>query len=263
MKRKSLSEHPLYEQAMKRRKASPNVKYGVTSSGMVFKRRSGYSTVARTRGVYGQGEMKYFETEKAVTAVSASADWTGTEYDPTGDGLFFPQVGSAINQRIGKACKVHAIKIRGFLRIPRVDAPAQSMDACVFRLLLVQDFQTNGTQAQGEQVMTDPTENTASAACLQWQNINNFGRFKVLKDKTVVLQNPNQANTTGTEDTQGLIRPFKIIYKFKAPVEVRFNATNGGTIADVVDNSWHVMCNVSNSTYAPTINYMCRICFKE
>lgn len=78
--------------------------------------RSGYATVARTRGVYSKGEMKYFDTERSVTAIPASTDWTATEFPPnvgTPTTLVVPTVGSAINQRIGREIKVYKIKIRG------------------------------------------------------------------------------------------------------------------------------------------------------
>jgi len=50
---------------------------------------------------------------------------------------------------------------------------------------------------------------------------------------------------------------------FKTPVKVQFNATNGGTVAVIVDNSFHIICGASNITYAPTISYYCRVAYKE
>lgn len=133
-------------------------------------------------------------------------------------------------------------------------------------MLLVQDMQTNATQAQGEQIMTDPTANDAKNAISAFQSLDNLGRFRVWRDKTYVLQNPNMTNDTGATGgvvQQGLIKPFKMSLKFKKPISVRFNATNGGTISDIVDNSWCVYATTTNAALVPRITYNARACYKE
>lgn len=219
--------------------------------------RAGYSSVARTRGAAVTGEMKYFDTAVNATALAASTDWTGTEFDPaTFNTLCVPQVGAGINQRIGKAIKVLKLKIDGNITVPSAAFGVE--DAIVVRLLLVQDQQTNSAQAQGEQVMTSGAV-SALLAVNQFQNIDNFGRFRVLKDKKFIVQNPNALGLNHA----GLSHSFKMTCLFKKPVQVRFNATNGGTVADIVDNSFHIMCNVSDNDLAPNITYVSRVCYKE
>lgn len=210
------------------------------------------------------GEMKYFDTALTGSALPASADWTGTEYDPaTFLTLCVPQVGAAINQRIGKAINVHKIKIHGSLIIPTQNGGNPAQDAIEVRLLLVQDMQTNAAQMQGEQVMT-PTA-TAQAAINVFQNIDNFGRFRVLKDKMLVIQDPNIDinSATATAYVNGKVLKFKFTQIFSKPVQVRFNGTNGGTIADIIDNSFHIIANCSSIDGAPTISYVSRVCYKE
>lgn len=247
-------------QDRKRRRILPG-----TSREMYYpKQRAGYSSVPRTRGAQVTGEMKYFDQEVSATALVASADWTVTEFDPGATGtLFVPVVGAAVNQRIGKACKVFKIKINGNISVPPQTNQVATDASCQVRMILVQDLQTNSAQAQGEQVMTAPTTATAALATTSFQNINNFGRFKVLKDKTFVLQNPSITFDGTNIEQSGLIKPFKIGASFKLPVQVRFNATNGGTIADIVDNSWHLIINTTSINLAPVISYNCRVCYKE
>lgn len=222
--------------------------------------RAGYQVVQRTPGVYGAGEMKYFDTEFSG-AIPSVAAWTGTEMDPaTFLTLCVPVVGSAINQRIGRAIKVHKIKIRGIVTCAaQVDQTAGDAPA-VLRLILYQDMQTNASQAQGEQVMTGAT---TSSNVNMFQNIDNFGRFRVLKDKIITMANPNFTWDGTNLETMGLARTFKMNINFKVPVEIRFNATNGGTIADIVDNSFHVIANAYSTGLVPTLNYACRVCYKE
>lgn len=231
--------------------------------------RAGYTTVARTRGVYSRGEMKYFDSLLTITAITSSTNWTGTEYDPNAvpvagiNTLFAPTQGAGINQRIGKACKVHKIKIHGELQMPAQTNQVVADAANITRVALVQDMQTNSTQAQGEQVFTAPATATATLATEAFQNIDNFGRFKVLKDKFFTFNSPTLTFDGTNLEQSGMVKRFAWTIKFKKPVEVRFNATNGGTIADIVDNSFHIMANSSNSDLAPYIVYQCRVCYKE
>lgn len=226
------------------------------------KTRKGFTSVPRTRGASVQGEMKYFDTERAAVAIAATADWTNSEVDPaTFNTLFVPVVGAAVNQRIGKAAKVMKIRIRGTINAAKQGDQTGSDNPSIVRYALVQDFQTNSAQAQGEQVFATAT--AASSNVFVHQNVDNFGRFRVLHDKTVVLQNPNSTYDGTNIEQQGLAKPFKISHVFQKPVEVRFNATNGGTVADIVDNSWHMLANSSNGDLAPTISYICRVYYKE
>lgn len=231
--------------------------------------RSGYSTVARTRGVYAKGEMKYFDSVRDNVAVGASATWASTVYDPnvypvaTMNCLFAPTQGAGIAQRIGKACKIYKIKITGCFSMPPQANQVAADAGSYLRLLLVLDKQTNATQMTGTQLMTSPGVASTILAVETFQNIDNFGRFKVLKDKTFMIQNPSVSWDGTNVEQSGLIRKFKMNYSFKVPLNVRFNATNGGTIADIVDNSLHLVCNNSSTDLAPNISYNCRVCFKE
>jgi len=226
------------------------------------KTRGGYSSVARTRGGAVTGEMKYFDTVKAATNLAASNDWTGTEYDPTTyNTLCCPIVGAGVDQRIGKMIKIMKIKVRGFFIASGQANVTTADNATQIRLLLVQDKQTNSTQAQGEDVMT--SGGSASLNVNTFQNINNFGRFRVLKDKTYTLQNPNMSYDGTNLEQAGLMKTWKFTINFKNPPVVRFNATNGGTVADIVDNSFHIMANISNADLVPQISYVCRVCYKE
>jgi hypothetical protein len=227
--------------------------------------RAGYRTVPRTRGVYAQGEMKYFESGKESLNIPSSADWTGTEADPSLipvagiNTLFCPIVGSAINQRIGKSCKLLGLRIRGRIFCNNFSVAGAGVDGATVRMLLVQDMQTNATQMQGEQVLATVLS-TSSAIQGSLQNINNFGRFRVIKDK---IWKFDDFNTTASSWVSGQMINFKWNIKFKEPVTVHFNAVNGGTIADIVDNSFHLLCNATSQVPQMQLEYMCRCMFKE
>lgn len=117
----------------------------------------------------------------------------------------------------------------------------------------------------GAQLMATPVTATAPVAMDCFQNLANFGRFRVLKDKTYALQDPNMAGEVAAANvvSQGLVRAFKFTAKFKKGLEIHFNATNGGTIADIVDNSFHFVVNSNSTNLAATMSYVSRVCYKE
>jgi len=142
----------------------------------------------------------------------------------------------------------------------RIDCAAQANQvdidsASMCRLLLVQDKQTNAAQLNSEDVITS---GAASGATLMFQNPAFFGRFNVLKDKRWIFQSPTVSWDGTNLEQGGLQKFFKWNIKFKKPVVVHFNATNGGTIADIIDNSFHVIGGCSNNSLAPTVTYKCR-----
>jgi len=123
------------------------------------------------------------------------------------------------------------------------------------------DKQTNGVQSQGEQVLGG----LGSAAGLDvFQNIDNFGRFKVLKDKTITFANPNFA-WDGTEyDSAGDFRHFKINKTFRNPLKIDYNTGNNANISDVVDYSFHLIIGVmAAGTQVHTVTYSARVVFCE
>lgn len=220
-----------------------------------------YPTVPRTRGVYAKGEMKYFDSSRAGVTIPASAAWASTVLDPTTlNTLVCPSQGSAINQRIGREIKLVKLKIRGVIQVPAQATASTADNATFIRFILVQDTQTNATQMTGAQLIGSGTTTVDS-----FQNLDNTGRFRVLKDKIMPFNNANLAGspTTGDVIQSGILRHFKFTYKPKYPISIRFNAVNGGTIADIVDNSFHIVCNSLSSALGSTLSYQVRACYKE
>jgi len=237
--------------------------------------RPGYYTVARTRGPYSKGEMKYYDSILSASGISvpASTNWTGTEFDPAASigttpvatplTLCVPKQGPAINERVGREITVHKIKVRGVVSAaPIINADvAATLAENSCRVILVQDCQTNSTQCQGEDVMEAISN---AAGWLSYQNIDNFGRFKVLKDKLFQCENHSIQWQDATHMTiSGWRKNFKWNINFKIPVRIRFNATNGGTVADIIDNSFHIIANSNSINPQNRLQYKCRVCYKD
>lgn len=248
----------------KRRKVATRT-YTPKSSSMDIEpsTRPGYFTVARTRGPYARGEMKYFDAGLASTVIAGTTDWTGSEYDPaTILTLCCPTQGAAINQRIGREISIHKIKVRGSILMTYTYNTALTTWASpAVRLILYVDNQTNSAQSQGEYVMSTPT---AGGAWLSYQNIDMFGRFNVLKDKMINLP---IYSSSFVDSTHYANAPSRVNFKFninlKTPIKVRFNNTNGGTIADITDNSLHIIAAPTPTTPGVNLTYVSRVCYKD
>lgn len=177
--------------------------------------------------------------------------------------LCVPTVGSALNQRIGREITIRKVKIHGRLHVAPQIAQTGADSSCVVRVVLVLDTQTNSAQMTGAQLFNDAIG--ALSTLQSFQNPNNFGRFRVLKDKQFSFTNMNIAGspTSGDVVQSGMNKPFKFSYVFPQGLKVRFNNTNGGTVADIIDNSLHLVAATDNGAIAPAIMYYSRVCYKE
>lgn len=223
------------------------------------------------------GEMKQFDCDLTTFPLAAvTTTWVaGTVVDPATtinlgsaavanpNCLFAPTVGAALNQRIGRAVKLMKCKVTGTITCAPQAAQGAADASAKVRILLVMDKQTNAAQMTAAQLLRDASG--ASTTISSYQNPDNFGRFRVLKDKMISIADLNLAGSPTAGDViQGsFMRTFKMSYRFKKPVEVHFNATNGGTVADIVDNSLHLIIGASTVAFVPSVAYYTRVSFKE
>jgi len=236
--------------------------YDPTNPGLASKQY-----VARTPGGQIVADNHYFDAEKASAALLAIAtSWAGSELDAQVGGgptellcLFAPTQGDDISNRTGRKCFVKKIRMHGNINVPAQTGQTTLDMPPRVRLILYCDKQTNGTQSQGEDVINS---GGATLAASMFQNTQNFGRFKVFKDKVFTLANTAAVNDTGA--TGGVVQgATKRDFKFSVNVNmwVNFNATNGGTVADIVDNSFHLIGISDSSTAAAVISYKVRTTF--
>lgn len=242
------------------------------------KTRNGFSSVARTRGAAVTGEMKYFDTTLTNGAIAATTTtWVaGTLLDPgttidLGDAavatpgtLIVPKVSAALNGRIGRKINLRKIKLNCMINIPPQAAQNAADTSTRIRCLLVQDMQSNAASMTSAQLMRDSASG-ANSTINSFQNPDNFGRFRVLQEKRFDLGNLNLAGSPTSADViqNGIVKSFKMGHNFRGGQQINFNAVNGGTVADVIDNSFHVIAACNNATYAPTLSYYARCAYKE
>lgn len=219
-------------------------------------------SVARTRGPIGT-ETKYFDGQRIGITVVADESWAGTEVDlATFNTLFCPAVGAAFNQRIGRKVFLRKLVVRGILQQAAQAAQTGADQGITVRLVLFQDMQTNAVQAQGEELMLPSVAANDIAIPCAFQNPANFGRFRVLKDKTFTIGDANISWNGTNMSQQGINKTFKFVVRFREPVCVSFNNTNGGSVADIVDNSFHMLANAT-TTGDLTLHYNVRGYYSE
>lgn len=214
-------------------------------------------TVARTRGANtGAGENHYFDSDRVQITIPVSAStWsTSQTMDPgTLNTLFCPIVGNDVQNREGRKVFLKKLRIVGQVILLAQSGQTVADEAINARVVLVQDKQTNATQMTGDLCFL---QGAASEAISMSMSTVNFGRFKVWKDKNFSFTAPTYSGATTAFVAMGTTRNFK--WSVKVNQWVNFNATNGGTIADIVDNSFHILALSQNVTAPVQLVYKCR-----
>ena len=227
-------------------------------------RRRRRQTVARTRGPFVASESKYFDQEISGFAVGEETQSWAADNDALKGTICIPQEGSDINNRIGRKIAVYKIAVRGVLVNNSATDNADTLANPAVRCVLWIDKQTNGTATNSGALFETGVANTSAVTFCAFQNTANFGRFRVLKDKYYrapdVSVGTDGANTTSQNSSH---IPFKFTYKFKKPLIIKFNATNGGTIGDVVDNSIYLSFQKSGGSFVTNVTARTRCYYKD
>lgn len=191
-------------------------------------------------------ERKYFDNERVATVPFVSSDWSGTLLNPvTANTLFSPSQGNGINQRIGRQVSVVRLAIHGNCGLSSFYGTGLSpKNGFLIRIVLFIDQQTNGVIASAPQVIGS---GTSIDPIDMFQNYDNFGRFRVLKDVTFKFDYPSVFVDSTSTNFNGQSIVFKWNFKFNPPLRIRFNATNNGTVADIVTNNFAMMAGTTNS----------------
>lgn len=211
-------------------------------------------------------EEKYFDTSASGTS-SVATDASGAEIDPAGSGgallcLNAMAQGDTQSTREGNKVVNTGISIRGNIGIAATQDQADPPKAGYTRLYLVQDKQTNGAQLNSEDVFVNPAASATTSADV-FRNRDRSSRYRVLATVTVADPPLNPVTDgTNTSATGGINVPFEMYWKGKIPTKFS-GSTNPsgaqGVIADVVDNSFHVLAY--SAQVSRPIRYNARLTF--
>lgn len=207
-------------------------------------------------------EKKFYDTSLAATTIPAGTDATGGEFDPSATSMIStPAQGDGEQNRDGKRINILSCVVNGVIRLAASELQSNPYAGTKVFVALVLDTQSNGAQAQSEQVF----KNTAANADTQVVPVKNllFGnRFRILKEKIFDLTPGSMSHfAVDSFSNDGKAVTFKWFIPFPGGLPVNFNSGTTASIANVIDNSLHIMAFQTNANDPVQITYNARIRF--
>jgi len=206
-------------------------------------------------------ERKFYDTTLVQAAITAPTDATGGELDPSATSMIStPTQGDGEQQRDGKQIACLYVEIVGTIQTAAFEASADLPSGCSVYLACVLDQQTNAAQMNSE----DCFKNLGAAAGLAPNPIRNllFGkRFRILKQRTFEM-NLDTCTQQAANDYSwpGKRHNFRWYIPLKG-LKINFNAGTTASIANVVDNSIHMIGYANSTATVPLISYNARLRF--
>lgn len=229
---------------MKRKAATQKTKKTTTSH---KKRRTGDYQAGRELPGVPKQELKAFDVALRTNIFSTVAG------PPTFDVLNAQVNGAELYQRVGRKTYMKSIHIRG-----GIQPNAVGMDS-MCRMLLIYDAQPNKVAP----LITDLLLDSNAAAGTTWAseiNLINRQRFKILKDTQYYLG--SVTNIAGNAELiPDPIRNSLNVEMFVKlhGLETIYNATNGGTVADISSGAIFLVCVGDANAGSFQFNYTSRL----
>jgi len=203
-------------------------------------------------------ETKYFHYDFATTAFGVTGGLTTAWTNSIGDSIFIPALGDDDNARNGRVVQLEKINIRGMIDCP-VDAVTAGGAAPFIRIVVASLIQAKGDAPLPAEMMT-------SNGVFAVMNPDNFGQYRILKDK--IIQFPYMTSTqgavAGSFHTEGYTKSFHITHKFKTPLKVKFTNIDGvGVDGSVSENNIFVAAMASNILNGPRMTFHSVCSFKD
>jgi len=215
-------------------------------------------------------QTKFFDTT-GNSATGTGADWASTEIACdsyiqsdgttvgayTDCGLIPSAVGAGYGQLNGNKYWIKRIRIQGQIQTPNLADQNDVGVANAIRLSLVWDHQSNGAQAQGENIYTDLGDATQCTYSFLQMGAAMAGRFRILKNK-IAHANLAAVGTDGasTNSVGFNAVPFHFTYTPRDPIPVRIQANSATpTVAALADTNIFLLCH---STIAANVIFAAR-----
>lgn len=207
-------------------------------------------------------ELKFLDTTKTQTALTAPTDCSGGEYPPSSGCtgcLNAPAQGDGPTNREGNKIVCKSIFLQGQINCAaQANQTATDVSPVVY-VALVLDTQCNGAQLNSEDVFTNTSGASLQATQLN-RNMSYTSRFKVLKTWKKQLRIPTISYDGTNMEQMGFTTPFTLKWKGDIPVTFTTGSTTAD-IANVTNNAIQVIAFTSSTDLTPGINYNCRMRF--
>lgn len=220
--------------------AKMSSKKGISKSSKTKKAKSGDYQKGRELPVQPKAELKCLDVAQQVLTFNK------TTTPPTFQLLNAVVNGAEIYQRTGRKIYMKSIHLKGAI-YPTNGTPSTSMGA--LRLIVFFDAQPN---AAAPTIATLLKDANAAAGTSQFSelNLDNRERFTILREKIFVMGQSTTVTNIGQAVAQDGTQCLHLneFIKLKR-IEALFNATNGGTIADVTSGAIFIVA-LSDSVMA-------------
>lgn len=227
------------------------------------KRRRALKAIAnaRTAGLLGV-ERKYYDTALIESAINATTDATNGEHDPSATSMIStPAVGDGATNRDGKRIIIDQVEVNGCIEWTAIETGVNPQEIAEVFVALVLDKQTNGAQMNSEDCFVNPGADTDLAAS-PLRNLIQGSRFRVIRQECIHLDPKVTSEGANAFSVFGGSQNFKFFHKFRKGLIVNFNAGTTASVANVVDNSLHMIAFTNSTSIAPMLNYNARIRFR-
>jgi len=223
----------------------------------VVARRARAMLNRRTAGFLGI-EKKFYDTMLIAGALTAPTDATGGEFDPSATSMIStPAQGDTEQNRDGKKIVIKSLIFKGRLATAQTINQTTVPQPTEYFVAIVLDTQTNGAQLNSEDVYKNLGANAATT-CRPTRNLLFSNRFKVLKEWCGVLYPTVSYDGTNIEAGGDTVQFDAFI---PLDLNVNFNSGTTASVANVIDNSLHVIAFANSTVMSPAISYNARIRF--
>ena len=223
---------------------------------------------SRTKGINVRtggllGVEKKFKDYSYAQAIASPTDSTGGELDPTGSSVLCLNAvaqGDGPSERDGRSIRMISLQIQGTFSASQQINQSAMDPGTTFTLWVVHDRQTNGAQMNSEDCFTNPAASSLTAP-MPFRNIEYNKRFRILARRTWHIP-PMPGTYDGTNIEQaGDVIPFQFFVKLnKMPVNFKAGTTTG-VVANIIDNSIHLIGFSTSNDLVVTVAYNARLRF--
>lgn len=213
---------------------------------------------ARIGGFIGL-ENKFYDTSLAASALTTPGDAAGGEHDPSATIVLNSVIqGNGESNRDGRNIKMNSVHLNGLVSVAAQINKTAADAGSIVTIALVLDQQTNGATIASENVYKNQSASGTLAAS-PFRNLEFVKRFKILKTIHVTMP-PVPISYDGTNIEQaGQQKPWRMNVQLGGMVTNYSGTTE--TVANIVDNSLHVVAFCSNLDQVPLLYYNARLRF--
>lgn len=233
---------------------------------------SGYNRRMRARNVVTAGflgvEKKFYDTARGPTNVPSDSGCASGELDPTLNTagastpgcLSCPAQGDGPENRDGKRIVAKYMEIKGLLNRPVSEDQATCPAYSKVFVALVLDTQTNGAQLNSEDVFKNITGDVAGSVN-PIRNLLFGSRFRILKSEIFDLDMYGTQFGVSNGGAAGKSQTFSWFVPLNNLI-INFNAGTTSDVANVIDNSLHLIAFGPNAAVPiTTLAYNARLRF--